>query len=101
MGAGTIFNPNEQLSCAVPTIRIECETHYRWWARRTRGPPSLTCYASAFAHPYDQFPLSQGRMETATMKINSRLFCHIDQRAIRISQMERPERAFGQGLEPR
>ena len=51
MGAGTTFNANEQLSCAVPTIRIEGETHYRWWGRRTRGPPTLTCYASAFAHP--------------------------------------------------
>src|SRR5882724_432486 len=75
-GAGTTFNANEQLSCAVPTIRIEDETHDRWWARRTRGPPSLTCYASAFAHPTTRSPLSQGRMETATMEINSALLPH-------------------------
>src|SRR4051794_2124113 len=29
----------------------QCKTRCRWWARRTRGPPSLTRHANAFAHP--------------------------------------------------
>src|SRR4029450_2558011 len=48
-GAGTTFNTNERLACAVPTNEHQCKLRHRWWARRTPGLPPLRSARHALA----------------------------------------------------